>query len=517
MKLILRLLLGLLLLSATWLAHTQQMSRYPAYVASVNKALAPAALRDHLATVSDPKIRLGLAYLAPGGSPVRAEIGRELPTSEKELRRAHGVLQVMLDEINPALVEALVTLDPENGLGHYLAGNLAFRENRDDEALAAFRRGAACKEIRCYEALTSAGLKQALQSLGFNPRERLGAISWLASRKRGFSTKSMQETVVALTTLAYRDGDGRRREAADLLLTLAGQLYVGNFYTREYADRALQTSFRFKAELAALEKAPEMNSYAAVAQALVSVAISWPGIDDGPMGMQVARSLPSLISTALAVTESETEEFVRQLRLYSGVEAHPDFGAAKQRLESASERLLALAIPKSDAILGYLTGVGAEERDAGPWVSKLTDVEKAMVASPELFRAGRDVMLARMTLNGLRQNTDLGGNIQRLMRIGKAIQRYAAKNDSKFPERLSQLYEDDFLKESEKAVSMLTEKPYRYVGTGVTVPRSVEDGLMLVLLYDEQEVQDGRLACYTAAGAVQLIKASEVQEQLSNR
>src|SRR2546426_5931012 len=301
--------LGLLTLGAIVVAMTQNVSAQKMYALlnyreSVGQAVAAGNLKAVASKTTDPLVLLGLAFLAEVGSPARQEISDMAVKARPEYAPIVAVLAVAMDGINEASVGELIKRDPDNALGYYLQGNLLHGSNKDKEALEAFRKAASRLELRLYESTTGDALFKAIDALNLKGLDRLYALSWMATRSSNFNIIFAQPLYGTLSELARSADPETRKEISDLLLVLGGHLFSTNFENRTFAQRAVQSAFRLKAEIADVEKSPTMNGYVAVVQALVSTMVSWPGIEERKQTpLKLAQFLPNRIYRAFAVVD----------------------------------------------------------------------------------------------------------------------------------------------------------------------------------------------------------------------
>src|SRR6266446_1121081 len=235
------------------------MPDLPPYREAVGKLVSAASLRAAALTTSDPVVLLGLSFLARAGDPVRKEIGEMAVKVRGEYAAILALLSVMMDRIDAESVGELVRRDPDNALGHYLQGTLLHVSNRESEALDAFRKAAACSELRFYDSITGEALFKALDAIALQGPDRLCALSWTAARWTDFSGAGIQPVYWTLSELGRPADTATRSELAEILLTLAGHLFATNFTNRWFAQRAVEAAFVLRAELAATENPPKRN------------------------------------------------------------------------------------------------------------------------------------------------------------------------------------------------------------------------------------------------------------------
>src|SRR5262249_46550873 len=196
----------------------------PTFREAVDQAAAAESLRALAAGTSDPVVLLGLCVLARAGDPVRQELAGMAVNARADYAPVTALLTVIMDRIDTGSVGELVQRDPANALGHHLQGALLHIADRKEDALAAFRKAAACAELRLYDSITGEALFKALDALNLQGLDRLCALSWTVARWGwDFSSVGIQPTYWALQELARTGDRATRAELADILLTLAGQ------------------------------------------------------------------------------------------------------------------------------------------------------------------------------------------------------------------------------------------------------------------------------------------------------
>src|SRR6266568_2629257 len=282
-----------------------KMPNLASFRESVDRAVSAENLRALASTTTEPIVLLGLSFLARSGDPVRKELADLAARGKSEYARVVAVLAVMMERIDAESVSELAQRDPDNALGHYLQGALLHVSSRESEALRAFRKAAACSELRCYDSTTGEALFKALDVLGLQGLDRLCALSWTTARWADFSSAGIQPTYQALSEMARTADPTTRSELAEILLTLAGHLFATNFTNRWFAQRAVEAAFILRAELAGTENPPKRNGYAAAVYGLTSPMLSWPGIKDwwNPGPLQLAQFLPNRIWRAFAAAD----------------------------------------------------------------------------------------------------------------------------------------------------------------------------------------------------------------------
>ncbi|MHC4713732.1 MAG: hypothetical protein ACYTAN_10760 [Planctomycetota bacterium] len=491
--------------------HAQEMIDLPPGLESVEKVVAAENLRAMATETVDPEVLLGLGFLVRTGDATRQDILQTAVNARPEYAPVAAVLTITMDGINEESVAALIASDPENALGYYMQGKLLHESDRETEALEAFRKGAACGELRLYEPVTGPALLKALDALGLQGRERLCALSWMASRTSNLGSIGIQHAEGALSELSHLPDTGNRAEVSDLLLVMAGHLFTTNFGNRWYARNALMSAFRIKAEVAAASKSPKMNGYAAVTQALVSVTHCWPGIEEGTAALNVALFLPGRIRRAFSASS-----FGDWYEL-SGTD-RAAFEEAREKMTAAGAALIDIAVTDPDGIVGpYLMGLPQKPNyEHGPWVSRVTPVEKVMAQRPEVFKAAAEFEAAMAAVHEAARKDARRANRHRLMEMGLGVLTYADKHDNTYPDNIDVLFWNKYLEPPLEAKSLLTGRPYAYVGAGEKEPTKIAGRAQFVVLYDDNEF-DGYYDCLFADGHVGSMNVEDLEEQLRKR
>jgi hypothetical protein len=495
----------------------QKMYDLPTYSEAVDRAVAAENLKKVASNTNDPEILLGLAFLAKVGDPARLEIARLAVTTKPEYAPIVAVLAVTMDGIENNTVSELIKSDPQNALGYYLQGKLLYDSGSEKEALESFRKAASCPELRLYDAITGEALFKALDALNLKGRDRLCAASWMATRSSSFSALGLQFVPQGLMELARTADLATRKEISELLLVVAGHFFASNFNNRGFAQRAAESAFRLKAEIAATEQSPKMDGYAAAVQALVSV--SWPGIKETyphEDPLRLAQFVPSRIHRAFALF-NEKEPDLYELKANLPESDKAAFENARQQAMTAANELIQTALPDGDSIIGaYLKGRPVRKYSDGPWVSYWSPVEKLMSKKPEVFRAAIANEQAMHALANAGQSDPQRRNIRRMMDVGRALWSYASEHKRTFPENIQVLFEQKHLKDSDAAKSVLTGKPYIYIGSGKKVPEKSNDLGELMLLYDDT-ASNGNYQCVMADGSGQEMTPQRFKEQLKRQ
>jgi len=227
---------------------------FPPRNEAVEKAAATTNLRAVAARTTDPEVWLGLSFLAQPGDPVRPELSEMAVKANPELGPAAIVLANAMDGVDEQSIAELIRRDPDNALGYYLLGIQLSKPGTEKESLEAFRKGAACPELRLYGGGVSNVLFKALDALKLKGRDRLCASSWMATRWANFEILNLQSQGSVLRRLANGADIGTRKEISDLMLAVAGHLISSGFLNRIFGDRVLLEAFHLKADIAASEK-----------------------------------------------------------------------------------------------------------------------------------------------------------------------------------------------------------------------------------------------------------------------
>ena len=206
----------------------------------MEKAVTPANLRAVAARTTDPEVWLGLSFLAQPGDPVRPELSEKAVEARPELGPVATVLANAMDEVDRKSIAELIRRDPDNALGYYLLGNELSKPGAEKETLDAFRKGAACPELRLYGGAVSNALFKALDALDLKGRDRLCASSWMATRWANFEIGNLQPS---RGNVLGRTGTRRRHRNPkgniDLMVAVAGHLIGSDFQNRIFGDRCL--------------------------------------------------------------------------------------------------------------------------------------------------------------------------------------------------------------------------------------------------------------------------------------
>ena len=503
--------------------YAQKAFPLPTYREAVDKAIAAESLRAAAAKTTDPEVWLGLAYLAQVGSPVRGELLDKAVKAKPEYAPVVAVLAIAMDGSDEKSVEELIRRDPDNALGHYLQAEMLYEQRKEKDALAAFRKAAACPEIRLYENTTAPALFKALDALGLQGRARLCAASWMATRLSNFKITCLQPLYGSLRELARHADLATRKEISELLLILGGQLYATDFHNRTFAQRAVMNAFQLKAEVAHAEKSPTMNGYRAIVQALVSVQLSWPGIEEHKQTpLELAQFVDGRIYRAFAVVDpaKRTGAYLIEMKAKVPESDKATFEKAEANAVKAAGALIEAALVNPDEVIGaYLKGLPPPSTNApGPWVSPTTYVERLMMKRPEIFRAAAANEAAMDALLDAGRSDPLERNMERLMQIGLGILSYASDHGETCSAGLDVLFEKGkYLKAPLEAKSVLTGKPYVYAAAGKKVPELSRDRGRFILLYDDKLTSDGHHQCVMGDSHGEPMSPAELKQQLATQ
>ncbi len=474
-----------------------KMHDLPVKLDAVKKVVAAENLRVIAAKTEDPDVLLGLAYLVGPGDPLREEIAQRAVAIKPEYAPLAAVIAVLMDGADEALVKRLIERDPQNALGYYMQANLDYAARREAEAMDAYRKAAACKELRLYENQTSGMLFKAIDALNLRGRDRLCAVSWMATRFTNSGTDQIQPLHNNLGELARGADLKQREELADMLLILAGHLYRTNYFYRMWSERALQEAFRLKAEIAAAEDSPRMYGYAAATQALVSTMIDWPDIAEQQDLRRIVPFVASRFYHAFLIIDPETMK-AAQGKLQLQGEAREKFEKARKDEIEAAHALIEAAKETADETAGaYLRGlIVRDEQPRHPWVSAYTYVEQAMSRHPAVFKAALRFEETMDAVYAVRAHDPRQQNLSHMMKVAGAIISYAFKHENQLPQSLDVLVKEKQL-EAADVNSRITGRPYVYAGANQKLPERKQERFQFILLYEDNEV-DGKVQAVLA-------------------
>ena len=490
---------------------------------SVAKAFAGEHLKAAATRTNDPEVLLGLAALAQAGSPVRQEIAHMATLVRPGYAPIVAVLAVVLDGVNESSIREVLERDPDNALGYYLEGALLHQSAKEHQALEAFRKAAACSEMRLYESTTAPALFKALDALHLVDRDRLCAGSWMGCRFSNFGASVLQLLRNSVSELEQLN-IGTRKEVADLLLVLAAHLFGTNYYNRWLANACLESAlFALKAKSAPADSAPTKDD-AAVTTARVGAMLRWPGVealrqDDGTNPWDLARFLADRIHRAFAYEDpSQMNAGIfgeRDLDL-PGSQSKARLEEARQNVSITAKALIEVALVDCDEILrAYLTGIPPRLAHSG--VCEPTLVEKLIKEKPDLFKAAAANEIAMRALWEAGARDPWRSNTSRMMQLVWPILSYATDHNHSFPPTIDALTEKGYLARPVPAVSTITGRPYVYTAAGEKLPARASDRGRFVLLYDDEPVHGVCYQCIFAWGGGGKLPIAEVKEQLRKR
>jgi len=206
-----------------------------------------------------------------------------------------------MDGPDAAGASALAAVAPENALGCYLQGALAFKSTDKKAALEAFRNAAKRPQLLIYDrGSVSNALFKALDALSLKGQNRLWVSSWIATRWIHFEYGNLQGLADILRQLPSKADGIPQSEIADMELILAGHLVSGDaMLGHVFCRRALIQAFSLKTGLAGRDKSPLAAGYAAASMA----------VDDaGASVTNPAAFLPSRIWEALQIMAPESAD-----------------------------------------------------------------------------------------------------------------------------------------------------------------------------------------------------------------
>jgi hypothetical protein len=475
----------------------------PIPVASVDKALAPDALKASADQTDDPDVLLGLLYLCRDVDAGFTAIAEKLAKAKPDDAPAAAVVRAIVANADEASVTDLIARDGENALGHYLRAHARDLADHDKDARAAYQRATQCREMRLYEATTSAALFKALTALKLEGRDRLCALSWVATRASNFGIEHMQGVKNDLAEIAHKAAADQRDAMSDLSLVLAGHLYATNPDYRRFGDRALESAFRVKAELAAEQNSPKMNGYAAVTQALVSTMILTPT-------EQQTRDAGWFFPSRVYFAFSRANPAPGTAPLPNG----PEFDAERQ----AGEALLKAAGADPDKTVGaYLKGLMPSKHAAkSPWLYRWSYVDELSQGSPELFAVATEYEKALQAAQQAQHNDPASKNMTQMMGVGQEAVAHAFGHGNAFADSLQTLIDKKAIDATTPTKSLLSGRPYVFAAAGEKLPEKQKDRDRFIVLYDDQPVGDN-YQCVMADGHGEYVPVAKVKEQLKAR
>jgi hypothetical protein len=467
----------------------------------------------------DPEVLLGLAKLAAGAGPVWKEISERALAAKAEYAPVLSMIAAATERLDEKLIDELIARDSDNALGYYLRGRNHYQFNREEQSLENFRKGATLAEIRMYGTIITNGLFKALDAMNIQGGDRLALLSGVARGTSNFGSSHLQHLRHDLSELARKADPAVKREIAQILLILGGQLYATNFWNRQFGEWTIGAAFHISAEIAAADGSMAARGYAAAAHAIRIPKWTLPGMDKTFREYSSAAIfLPSRISMALSMADPTRATTIGPVDLSQGLSADDKAALDKARQDSARSAgaLIELSLRDPDEIIGaYLKDLPTAPVDsARPMGFTGTYVENLLLKRPDLLEAAAEFERFIAALGQAGKNHPITRNMSRLMGLGIALFRYMAGHDQKLPESLEVLYRDGkYLKSEEHARSVLTGKPYVYAAAGKTLPHKQSERDTFVLAYDDSG-GNGECQFVTAVGSAGNMKASEFTEMM---
>ena len=221
------------------------------------------------------------------------------------------------------------------------------------------------------------------------------------------------QVLLGLAILVPTEGSVRRslselavkaRPDYDPILAMVAITMDGpDFCNRWFAQRALESAFGLKAEVAHADKSARKYGYAAAAHALFGAAVRWPGFEHAAQPSQLARWLPTTIHRAFAVADParfHAGEFGYEMNLKLPDSDKPAFEKAKENAARTAAALLEAALSDPDGIVGpYLKGIPQRGNHADDrQLIHHTPVEQLLNERPDLLKAAAANKEAMMAL-----------------------------------------------------------------------------------------------------------------------
>jgi hypothetical protein len=485
-------------------SRAEKMDSLPTNSPAADQAVSPQNLKAVASKTTDPEVLLGCAFLAPDASPARRDISEMAVKSRPEYAPIVAVMAVAMDGYATQSVDQLIQIDPDNALGYYLQAHRFYQSGKEKESLAAFKKASSCSQLRLYGTPTAHALFKVLDALNLQGRDRLAASSWMATRMSNFYSINLQSLHTDLSEMAQNSDLATRKEISDLLLILGGHLFGTNFSNRQFAEWTVLDAFQLKAAIAAAEKSPTVNGYAAVTHALQSAQWSWPDIqEEKETPLQTAQFLPDRIWAAFGTTDPSGKNAMIEMTANVPDSDKAAYEKARQDAIKAAAALIDVSLADPDGIIGsYLKDLPPSQKNVpDPWASSVTYVEMLMKKRPEVFRAAAANDQAMQAVEQIGNDDPARRNVGKLMAVGAAIWSYTANHNLTLPGSLEDLYKDGkYLKDASEVQSILTGKPYVYVAAGAKMPEKQAERESFILAYDDDE-QDGCYSCVMANGA----------------
>jgi hypothetical protein len=491
---------------------------FPPTLESVRQAVTAERLRVLSAASTDPLVLLGLGLLARSGGPVRQELAELAVGQRSEYAPITALLSVMLDRVDENSIGELVRKDPDNAIGHYLAGTLLHISNAADEAFAEFKRAAGCAEMRFYGATIREALFRALRAADLQESDRVCALSWATSRWLDFSSFGIQPIYGAIPELANNATPTTRHELAEILLALGGHLFVVNFTNRWFALRAVEAALILRAGNEAGTSPAKGNGYAAAVYGLAMPLLSVPGLKEWwhRSPQQLAQFLPARIHQAFAAATANPVDIAATEETGLTVEELAVLKTARERATTAAGKLVEVALLDPDTTFGaYFQephGIGTLPK-SGPTFD-WTAVDGLLTKRPDLFKAAAANEEAMAALWQAGENTASRKNASRMLEIAWALCRYAQTHDHVYPPTLDALFESGHLKAPLELNSVKTRRPYVYVAGNRKMPTKGNDRARFVVLYDDDPLPGGWYECALSSCTTGGARESDLREQL---
>ncbi len=142
-------------------SRAEKMYSLPTNSPAADQAVSPQNLKAIASKTTNPEVLLGCAFLAPDGSPARQEISEIAVKARPQYAPIVAVLAVAMDGFDERSVDQLIKIDPDNALGYCLQAHRLYQSGKENESLAAFKKAAACPELRLYGTITASALFKA--------------------------------------------------------------------------------------------------------------------------------------------------------------------------------------------------------------------------------------------------------------------------------------------------------------------------------------------------------------------
>jgi hypothetical protein len=450
---------------------------------------------------------------------VRQELADLAVRQKSDYAPITALLSVMLDRVDADSAGELVRKDPDNAIGHYLLGTLFHISNNADGALEEFKCAAGRTEMRFYGPILGEALFKTLDALGLQGADRVCALGWATSRWTDFASFAIQPVYHAISELARSAVPATREELTQILLAIAGHLFVTNFTNRWFALRAVEAALIHRAGSEAESSLARRNGYAAAVYGLAIPMVSVPGIKEWwhHSPQQLAQFLPGRIYQAFAAAKANPVDLVATDEAGLSEEDRAVLKAAREKASQAAGKLLEFAMSDPDAIFSayFKEPRPTDQRPSAGPVFEWTDVEGLLNRRPDLFQAAaaNEEAMARLWQAG--ENAPSRKNAARMLEISWALCGYAQSHDDTYPPSLDALFENGRLKPPLEPKSLRTGRPYVYVAAAQKMPAKANDRAQFVLLYDDDPMPGGWFGCAFASCACGRIRESDLREQES--